>query len=136
MRMLSLQSWSTTSMAHAYLVLGRVADAQEQAKHGVLLARAQRQRGWEGWGLKLLGDVHAHEHAQVGHGTYEQAEEAYRRALTLATVLGMRPLVVQCHFGLWQALRMGEQAAASTRAFDPRHNDVPRHGHAILAGAG
>jgi hypothetical protein len=50
--------------------------------------------------LKLLGDVHAHAPTEVDHGGAEQAAGAYRRALALATELGMRPLVAHCHFGL------------------------------------
>ena len=45
--------------------------------------------------MKLLGDVYAHEPAES-----EQAGDAYRHALALATELGMRPLVAHCHFGL------------------------------------
>jgi tetratricopeptide (TPR) repeat protein len=55
------------------------------------------QRGWEAWGLKTLGDVHAHGDDK---GEAEQAGEAYRQALALATELGMRPLVAHCHHGL------------------------------------
>ena len=97
---LSVRSLSITSLAEAYLVLGRVADAREQAEQAVALARAQRQRGWEGWGLKLLGDIYAHEPAESEQGGAEQAGEVYRQALALATELGMRPLVAHCHFGL------------------------------------
>ena len=100
MRILGLRSWFITFLAEAYLVLGRVAEAREQAEQAVALARAHQQRGWEAWGLKLLGDVHAHEPAEVDQGGAEQAGDAYRQALALATELGMRPLVAHCHFGL------------------------------------
>jgi tetratricopeptide (TPR) repeat protein len=102
---LSVRSLSIASLAEAYLVLGRVADAREQAEQAVALARARQQRGWAAWALKMLGDIHAHgaaepEEAVIDQGEVEQAEEAYRRALTLATELGMRPLVAHCHLGL------------------------------------
>jgi class 3 adenylate cyclase/tetratricopeptide (TPR) repeat protein len=84
-----------TYLAEAYLVLGRVAEAREKAEQAVALARAQQQRGYEAWGLKVLGDVHAHEPADN-----EQAGNAYRRALAQGTELSMRPLVAHCHFGL------------------------------------
>ena len=48
----------------------------------------------------MLGDVHAHEPAEIEQREAERAGEAYRRALTLATELCMRPLVAHCHFGL------------------------------------
>ena len=100
--MLGHRSWFIPFLAEAYLVLGRIAEAREQAEQAVALARTHPQRAWEAWGLKLLGDVHAHEPAEGREqgGGAEQAEEAYRRALTLATELGMRPLVAHCHFGL------------------------------------
>jgi len=68
-------------------------------------ARAHQERGWKAWGLKLLGDIHAHEPAEmnqdgVDKGGAEQAGDAYRQALALATELGMRPLVAHCQFGL------------------------------------
>jgi tetratricopeptide (TPR) repeat protein len=95
MRILGLRSCFITFLAEAYLVLGRVAEAREQAEQAVSLARAQQAGGWEAWGLKLLGDTHAHEPAEA-----EQAGDAYRQALALATELGMRPLIAHCHFGL------------------------------------
>jgi tetratricopeptide (TPR) repeat protein len=107
MGILGLRSWSITFLAEAYLVLGRIAEAREQAEQAVALARAQQQRGWEAWGLKVLGDVHAQAPAEIERGGADQAEDAYRQALALAAELGMRPLVAHCHFGLgmlnWQA---------------------------------
>ena len=100
MRILGLRSWFFTFLAEAHLVVGRVAEAREQADQVVALARTHGERGWEAWGLKLLGDVHAGE--LTGS---EQAGDAYRQALALATELGMRPLVAHCHFGLGKLYR-------------------------------
>ena len=105
MRMLGFRSWVITFLAEAYLVVGRIAEAREQAEQAVALARAHQQRGWEAWGSKLLGDVHAHSLAEGVQGGAESAEDAYRRALALATELGMRPLVAHCHFGLTKLYR-------------------------------
>jgi class 3 adenylate cyclase/tetratricopeptide (TPR) repeat protein len=107
MRILGLYSLLITLRAEAYLVLGRIAEAREQGEQAVALARAHQQRGREAWGLKLLGDVHAHEPAEA-----EQAGDTYRQALALATELGMRPLVAHCHLGLGALARKtgrGEQ---------------------------
>ena len=90
-----LRSAFVALLAEPYLVLGRVAEARELAEEAVALARTRRERGWEAWGLKLLGDVYACEPADS-----EQAGDAYRQALALATELGMRPLVAHCQFGL------------------------------------
>ena len=76
-------------------MLGRIVEAREQAEQALALARAHQQRGWEAWGLKLLGDVHADAPRET-----EQAGDTYRQALALATELGMRPLVAHCHVGL------------------------------------
>ncbi|MFQ5830833.1 MAG: AAA family ATPase, partial [Candidatus Methylomirabilia bacterium] len=100
MRILSFRSLSITFLAEAYLMLGRVAAAREQAEQAVVLARAQEARGWEAWGLKVLGDVHAHEPAEAN-----QAGDTYRQALALAEELSMRPLVAHCHLGLGKLYR-------------------------------
>ncbi|HVO45905.1 MAG TPA: hypothetical protein VMT29_06175, partial [Steroidobacteraceae bacterium] len=99
MRVLAFASCIITFRAEAYLVLGRIAEAREQVEK-VALARAHPQRGWEAWGLKLLGDGRAHEPIEVDQGGAKQAGDAYRQALALATELGMRPLVAHCHLGL------------------------------------
>jgi tetratricopeptide (TPR) repeat protein len=112
MRIQGLRAWIITFLAEAYLVVGRVAEAQEQGQQAVELARTHEQRGFEAWGLKLLGDVHAHT-AENDQGGAEQAEDAYRQALALATELGMRPLAAHCNFGLGKLhARTGEREAA------------------------
>ena len=45
MRILGLRSWFITFLAEAYLVLGRIAEAREQAEQAVALARAQQAAG-------------------------------------------------------------------------------------------
>jgi tetratricopeptide (TPR) repeat protein len=103
-----LHSLSTTFLAEAYLELGRVGEAREQAEQALALARVQRERGWEAWALRLLGAIHARKPAEA-----EQAGEAYRQALTIATELGMRPLVAHCHIDLYGLhFRAGQHEAA------------------------
>jgi tetratricopeptide (TPR) repeat protein len=105
MRILGFRSLSIAFLAEAYLVLGRIAEAREQAEQAVALARAHQGRGWEAWGLKLLGDIHARAPADVERSGAEQAGGAYRQALALATELGMRPLVAHCHSGVSKLCR-------------------------------
>ena len=100
MRILGFRSLHIAFLGEAYLALGRISEAREQAEQAVALARAHQARGWEAWGLKLLGDVHAHDSTEAKQGEAEQARDAYRQALALATELGMRPLFAHCHFGL------------------------------------
>jgi class 3 adenylate cyclase/tetratricopeptide (TPR) repeat protein len=108
MRLLSYRPLFITFLAEAYLVLGRVAEAREQTEHAVAWARAHQAKGWEAWGLKLFGDIHARALADP-----DQAGNMYRQALALAAELGMRPLVAQCHFALgklYQQTSKREQA--------------------------
>jgi class 3 adenylate cyclase/tetratricopeptide (TPR) repeat protein len=95
MRISGPRSWVIAFLAEAYLVLGRRVEAREQAEQALELARGLEQRGWEAWGLKLLGDIQADEPDAA-----EQARQAYRPALELATRLGMRPLVAHCQLSL------------------------------------
>ena len=110
MRMLGFRSLFFTFQAEADLVLERISESRERAEEVVALARAHQQRGWEAWGLKLLGDVHAHVPAQS-----EQAEEIYLQALAQATELGMRPIVAHCHFGLGKLSQQSKWGQASER---------------------
>ncbi|MCI4440112.1 MAG: tetratricopeptide repeat protein, partial [Tibeticola sp.] len=82
MRILTFRSLSITFLAEAYLIPGRIAEAREQA---VALAHAYQERGWEAWGLKLLGDIYAHAPAEIDQSDAEQAGDAYRQALALAS---------------------------------------------------
>jgi tetratricopeptide (TPR) repeat protein len=47
MRTPVFRSLLITFLAEAYLVLGRIAEAREQAEQAVALARAHQERGWE-----------------------------------------------------------------------------------------
>ena len=115
MGIVGLRSLFVTFLAEAYLVLGRVAEARQHAEQSLAPARAHEERGWRAWALKLLGDILAHESAELAQGAVarggveqrrgdqskaQQAGAAYRQALALATEFGMRPLVAHCHFGL------------------------------------
>ncbi len=85
-------------------------------------ARAHQERGWETWGLKVLGDVHAHEPTEA-----EQAGDTYRQALALATELGLRPLVAHCHLGLGTLARQtgrGEQAQEHLTTATAMYRDI------------
>ena len=61
--------------------------------------------------------------------------QAYRQSLVLASALDMRPLVAECHLGLAKLSRLtGNRPGRGAPGH--RDNDVPRDGHAVLAGAG
>ena len=136
MRILAHRSWVITFLAEACLVLGRIAEARERAEQAVALARAQQERGWEAWGLKLLGDVHARASAKIGQGGGRagrgRVPAGSRARYRTGHAPARRPLSLRPR----QALSTDEQPRGSTRTPHDRHHDVPRDGHAILAGAG
>jgi tetratricopeptide (TPR) repeat protein len=80
-------------LAEGYLHAGRLDHAQRTAQEGLALACKLGERGWEAWVLRALGEIAA-------VGVPAEAAEHYRRALVLATELGMRPLQAHCHQGL------------------------------------
>ncbi len=82
-----------TWLGEAHLRFGQIEKANELATRALDLARRHQERGNEGWAHALLGA--AAELLDVG-----RAETHYRDALTMASALGMRPLIAHCHLGL------------------------------------
>jgi tetratricopeptide (TPR) repeat protein len=80
----------------AYLLAGRVAEADRLAQRGLAHARDHHMRGNEAQVLWLLGEI------AIRRAPPDIASAAthYQQALTLAEELGMRPLVAHCHHGL------------------------------------
>ncbi|HXH83419.1 MAG TPA: AAA family ATPase [Candidatus Tectomicrobia bacterium] len=95
-------------LAEARLVAGRPDDAARLAERALTLARAQHGRGDEAWSLRLLADIAA----RAQPPRVEEGETAYRRALTLAEDLGMRPLAAQVRDGLARLDETAGPAAA------------------------
>jgi tetratricopeptide (TPR) repeat protein len=85
----------------AYLLIGRIEEADDVARRALDLGRRQVGRGSEAWALRLLGEIASkRDPSDVGG-----AQSHYRQALTLATELGMRPLIAHCHLGLGKLYR-------------------------------
>ena len=83
-------------LSEAYLLAGRREEAHQVASRALSLARDKKERGYEAWTLRLLGEIAAHKHPC----DVEEAEDHYGQALALAEELGMRPLIAHCHAGL------------------------------------
>ena len=102
-------------LSEAYLLAGRMEEAVQLAGRALDLSRAHKERGYQAWALRLLGEIAAHgDPPEV-----EPAEDHYRQAIALAGELGMRPLQAHCHLGLGTLhLKMGqrEQARAELSA--------------------
>jgi tetratricopeptide (TPR) repeat protein len=100
-------------LSEAYLLAGRTEDALERAQRALGLSRDYKQRGYQAYALRLLGDIAARrEPPEV-----EPAAAHYRQALALAEELGMRPLLAHCHRGLGTLY-------AATGQREPAHNEL------------
>jgi len=85
----------------ARLLSGKIDEAKKCAARARALAKETKERGYEAWALKLLGDIAARGESPEA----ETPEHCYKRAMQLASELGMRPLESHCHLGLgnWYA---------------------------------
>jgi hypothetical protein len=96
-------------LGEAYLLAGQAEDARACADRAVMLTRERGERGHEAWALRLLGEIASHH----DHPNVATAEAHYGATMTLATELGMRPLVAHCHLGLGKLYqRTGDRAKA------------------------
>jgi tetratricopeptide (TPR) repeat protein len=89
-------SISVLQLGEAYLLAAQLEDARASADRGLKLIRERGERGYEAWALRLLGEIASH----YDHPDVTTAEAHYGAAMTLASELGMRPLVAHCHLGL------------------------------------
>jgi tetratricopeptide (TPR) repeat protein len=83
-------------LGEGYVLAGRLAEAKQLGQQALEKARSLKQQGHQAYALRLLGE-------SVAHGEPPDvalAESYYRQSLTLATALGMRPLMAHCHLGL------------------------------------
>jgi len=98
-------------LAEAYLGVGQAERAFSVAAQALDLAQEHRERGYEAHVLRLLAAIELAREAPA----LDRAEEGYRKALTLAEALGMRPLQAHCHRGLGRLYqRRGDLEAGSS----------------------
>jgi tetratricopeptide (TPR) repeat protein len=99
-------------LSEAYLLVGHIEKAVELSRRALALARARKERGFEAYILRLLGEMHA----QRDPPEVEQAEASYQQALALADELGMRPLQAHGHRGLGTLYaKIGRREQAHTK---------------------
>ena len=118
-------------LGEAYVLADRLEDALEFAGRALTLARERGQRRYEAWALRLLGEIAAHRdppEVETAEATTVRRSPG-RRARNAPP---RRPLPPRSR----QALPAHRQAGAGPRAPHHRDDDVPRDGHALLAGAG
>jgi tetratricopeptide (TPR) repeat protein len=113
-------------LSEALVLADRVDDALPLARDALARARDHKERGYEAWALRLLGEIASHPHSL----DTEAGADHYRQATALATALGMRPLVAHCHLGLGKLTRRSgkrqqaqEHLTAATMMF--RQMDMP-----------
>ncbi|HSF03975.1 MAG TPA: hypothetical protein VLA62_13265, partial [Solirubrobacterales bacterium] len=104
------QSRRVAWLAEAHRLAGRIDEAAALARRAVDLAVTHRERGHEAWAWHTLARA-------------EAAADHYRRALTLAEELEMRPLVAHCHLGLGRL--QGAPAHLATAAELFRETGLP-----------
>ena len=83
----------------------RLDDALACSERALSFARERKERGFEAWALRSLGEIAARKQPT----DIARAEGSYRAALTLAAELGMHPLVARCHLGLGKLYRSAGQ---------------------------
>ena len=124
------RGWAYHSLGRACLLLGRLDEARRLGDRAV--ESSPSHPGFAAHALHLLGDIATH----PDRFDAESGEAHYRQALALAEPRGMRPLVAHCHLGLGKLYRRTGKREQAQRAPHHRDDDVPRDGHAVLAGAG
>jgi ATP/maltotriose-dependent transcriptional regulator MalT len=88
--------FAVVAASEVYLLAGQTDEAAKFGARALELAKRKRERGYEGWALRVLGEIAAgREPPDV-----QVAEAYYRDAMARATALGMRPLQGRCHLGL------------------------------------
>ena len=89
-------AWQIGVTGEGYLLAGQIDKAAKLADHALGLSRDGKERGYEAWALRLLGEIASRRDPPE----VVQAEDHYHQAFGLADELGMRPLVAHCHLGL------------------------------------
>jgi class 3 adenylate cyclase/tetratricopeptide (TPR) repeat protein len=89
------------ALGETCLLSGRRAQAVTHAEHALRIARARQERGYEGWALRLAGEIAA----AGSHDETAAAIAAFGDAIAIAEALGMRPLRAHCNFGLGRVHR-------------------------------
>jgi len=109
--MVTRQTRCRLFLGEAQTLVGHLEEAQALAERAQALARAHQERGHEAYAWHLFGAIAARRNPPE----IALAEAHYRRALSLAEALGMRPLQAHCHCGLGILyVATGQQAQART----------------------
>ena len=97
--LVATNGWDYHALGRACLLLGRLDEARRLGCRAVECS--SRQPGYAAHGLHLLGDIAMHSDPFDP----ECGETHYRKAIALAEMQGMRPLVAHCQLGLGKLYR-------------------------------
>jgi tetratricopeptide (TPR) repeat protein len=102
-------SLAVVHFGEACLLADHPEEALASAQRALAMTRERGDRGHEAYDLRLLAEIAAHPESL----DCAVADTRYHEALTLATELGMRPLVAHCHLDLGKLYRRtGDHARA------------------------
>src|SRR5262245_1566093 len=87
-------------LSEAYLLAGHGEKANATGELALIRARENKEQGHYAWALRLQGEL-----AGYGASDTALASAHYHQAISLASQLGMRPLVAHCHLGLGKLYR-------------------------------
>lgn len=92
-------------LGEAYALGLQYKDAMEAAGQALELSRQFNHTGFEGWALRLLGEIEL----QSEPHQFANAEDYLRQALALSQKLGMRPLAARCYADLARLYRRSDR---------------------------
>ena len=95
-------------LGEAYLLAGRSVEARASAGQCLELTRAHGERGYEAWGLRLLGEIELLDDAP------DEAQENLESALVMSDELGMKPMAAHCHAAMARVYRRRGEAGRAT----------------------
>jgi tetratricopeptide (TPR) repeat protein len=91
-------------LSEACLLAGHVDKANASGELALNLAHENKEKGHYAWALRLQGELAAHSVSP----DIAMASAHYNHAISLASRLGMHPLVARCHFGLGNLYRRAD----------------------------
>jgi class 3 adenylate cyclase/tetratricopeptide (TPR) repeat protein len=106
-----VRGWDYYALARACYLLGRFDEALRLVDRAV--EKLSSQPGAAAHALHLLGDIATH----PDRFDAERGEAQYRKALALAEIRGMRPLVAHCYLGLGNIYRRTEKHQQARELF-------------------
>jgi class 3 adenylate cyclase/tetratricopeptide (TPR) repeat protein len=118
------RGWAYQALSRACLLLGRLDEARRLGCRSV--ESAQRQPGFTAHALRLLGDLAT----RPEQFDAESGAAHYQRALALAQLHGMRPLVAHCRLGLgklYERIGQPEQARENITDATMLYRDMNMH---------